>query len=82
MAIISKRWRDIFMIKGIRKNVLVVKCGRESPFESATFVLREGAHPEMSDQSIIAEAERLVSDALKDGRIEKPARTSKKKKTK
>ena len=70
------------MIKGVRKNVLVVKCGRGSPFESATFVLREGARPELSDQSIILEAERLVSDALKDGHGEKPARTSKKKKAK
>ena len=70
------------MIKGIRKNVFVMKCGKESPFESAVFILKEPLRQGESDKNIVAEAERLVEAAFADQNPPRSGIFSKRKKTK
>ena len=70
------------MLKGIRKNIFVMKCGKDSPFESAMFILKEKMHADPIDNDIVAEAERLVACALADNGNEKPGKAAKRKKTK
>ena len=70
------------MIKGIRKNVFVMKCGKESPFESAVFILRDSLISEGMSGDIVAEAERLVEDAFSDRQTKRSGIFSKRRKTK
>ena len=70
------------MIKGIRKNVYVMKCGKDSPFESAMFILKEEVWENSFNGNILAEAEKLVESAFSDQRNEKLGKFSKRKKTK
>jgi len=70
------------MIKGIRKNVYVMKCGKDSPFESAMFILKEGVRENSFNDNILAEAEKLVESAFSDHRNEKLGKFPKRKKTK
>ena len=66
------------MIKGLRKNIVVMKCSRESPFESALFILKERSEPCANDSDILAEAQKLVESAF----AEIPSRSSEKKQKK
>jgi hypothetical protein len=63
------------MIKGVRKNVIFLRCDKESPFESVFFVLKnadsEQAVVEIkkqggknADDSIIAAANAIISEAI------------------
>lgn len=70
------------MFKGIRKNIYFMKCDRNSPFESAMFILKEKEHTQPLDCDIIAEAEKLVACAFSDCNTEKPGKAAKRKKTK
>ena len=52
------------MIKGIRKNVVVMKCSKDSPFEGAFFILKEKSEPLTNETDILAEAQKLVEGAF------------------
>ena len=69
------------MLKGIRKNILVIKCDRNSPFESAMFILKENAQNTTVNNDIIAEAEGIIESAFSDhenGKITRKAKKNKK----
>ena len=68
------------MIKGIRKNVYIMKCDKESPFESAMFILKENSVEKKVDIDIVAEAERLIEAAFSDCKSDRSGKTSKRKK--
>ena len=69
------------MVKGLRKNVFVLKCDKESPFESAFFVLRASTEKPVDDD-IVREAERLVESVWGEGELPQKDKKSKKKKLK
>ena len=69
------------MVKGMRKNVFVLKCDKGSPFESAFFVLRTSAEKPVDDD-IVREAERLVGSVWAESELPKKDKKSKKKKLK
>jgi len=50
------------MIKGIQKQMVMVRTSDSSLFETAYFVLRDGIERERSD--IVTEANRLVSEVI------------------
>ena len=53
------------MIKGCRKNMIFVRCGEESCFESAYFIMRNGASDERrSEGDLLAEAEKIINESL------------------
>ena len=53
------------MIKGCRKNMIFVKCGEESCFESAYFIMKNGvSDKEPSDGDLLAEAEKIINNSL------------------
>ena len=68
------------MLKGIRKNIFVVKCDRHSPFESAMFILKENAQGDSMNSDILAEAQRLVESAFLDQKSEQSTKKLKKNK--
>lgn len=50
------------MIKGCRKNVIMVKGGCESPFESAYFIMKDSVDECVyTEGDMISEAERIIS---------------------
>ena len=49
------------MLKGINKNVIVVRTDRKSRFEAAYFVLRRGVPFEKND--VLKEANRIIRDS-------------------
>ena len=69
------------MVKGLRKNVFVLKCDKDSPFESAFFVLRASMEKPVDDD-IVREAERLVESVWTDTAPSVSAKKHKKKKQK
>ena len=56
------------MIKGLRKSVVMVKCDRKSPFETAIFILkpRPGRDENGSDEDVIEKAYELIRSAASD----------------
>ena len=50
------------MLKGINKNVIVVKTGSKSRFEAVYFVLKKGSASPKAD--IIKEANRIIRDSV------------------
>ena len=70
------------MMRGLRKNAFVLKCGRDSPFESAFFILKASYLPPKCDGDIVAEAEKLVSEVLLEYNPKKPEKSPKKKRLK
>lgn len=72
----------IFMIKGLRKNVFVLKCGRDSPFESAFFILKAAYSSDGYSEDIVAEAERLVAEVFADRPVQQTTKKGKNKKLK
>ena len=72
----------IFMIKGLRKNGVVMKCSHESPFESAFFILKETAEPLANESDILAEAQKLVESAFAEAKPKQAEKKQKKKKQK
>lgn len=48
------------MIKGITKNVILVRPSKRELFEEAIFILPDKA-PEISDEHLISEAKRMVA---------------------
>ena len=62
--------------------MIIIKCGRDSPFESALFILKEGAEAQRADNGILAEAERLVESAFADAKAQRVDKKQKKKKQK
>ena len=56
------------MIKGVNKRIVIMQCGKDSPFESAVFILRRGADEGISaaaslDGEMVRAASRLIDDA-------------------
>jgi hypothetical protein len=60
--------RDDFVIKGLRKNVFVLKCGKDSPFESAFFILRSPL-TDFAEGNLLAEAEKIAEGVFVDHAI-------------
>ena len=53
------------MIKGCRKNMIFVRCGEESCFESAYFIMKNSAAGEgTSEGDLLAEAEKIINESL------------------
>lgn len=60
------------MVKGLRKNMIVVKCERDSPFESAFFILKDnGELGARGEEDIMSEACAII-DAASGGKLKKP----------
>lgn len=47
------------MVKGVSRQVIVVRSSDAEPFEQAIFILREGAKP-VSDEMLLKEAKKAV----------------------
>lgn len=56
------------MIKGITKNVILVRPSKRELFEEAIFILPDKA-PEISDQCLISEANRLIGQKSKRNKL-------------
>lgn len=52
------------MIKGINKNMVVIKNVGSPLFEEAHFILKDGAPSALSRGSVLAEANRIVSKSF------------------
>lgn len=67
------------MIKGLRKNIVFLRCDADSPFESALFILKD-SHLSESDTNIIAKATELIAsgEEKKVGFFEKRRRKKRK----
>ena len=48
------------MVKGINKQVIVVQSPEEKMFEQAIFILKEGVSQEITDETLLKEANRLM----------------------
>ena len=73
------------MIKGCRKNMIFVKCDRDSSFESAYFIMKSDAVVEgCPEGDLLAEAEKIINNSLmnyeKDGKKKRQRRIKSEKK--
>ena len=59
------------MIKGCRKNMIIVRCGADSRFESAYFIMKNDTVCDEGD--LLSEAERIINNGSSDGEKTKPS---------
>ena len=76
--------KDEGMIKGVNKRIVVMNCEKDSPFESAVFILRRGADDVRSDATaidsdIVLAASRLIDEAESGTSLARPKRKKSKK---
>ena len=65
------------MVKGIQRQMVIVRTTESEIFETAYFVLRADARIKSSGKSIISEANSIVSAVCKDGALERKAKRRK-----
>lgn len=51
------------MVKGCQRKSVVLKCPASSAFESAYFILKNGADRSFSEEDVISQANRIVEES-------------------
>lgn len=64
------------MVKGCQRQSVVLKCPASSAFESAYFILKNGADRSFSDEDVISQANRIVEESAIPPRKRKKSRAA------
>ena len=63
------------MIKGCRKNMIFVRCGADSSFESAYFIMKDDAGGDEGD--LLSEAEKIIKSSASGNEKTRPSKKQK-----